>query len=115
MDTKTFKRWASKLSYKPDTGCWIWTGGGAAYGNFHLRQEGPKQVWIAAHVIAYQHFIDPDYKSTRYMVLDHIVCNNKKCCNPYHVESVTQSVNMQRRHPKKARNRYTSRYVAYAR
>jgi hypothetical protein len=73
------------------TGCWLWQGFlRKGYGRFHAY---PKAV--SAHVLAYKVLIGPIPKGLQ---LDHI-CNTKNCVNPWHLEPVTQLVNIRRRTP----------------
>lgn len=72
---------------KLSCGCWLWVGGiqKAGYGTFHY---GNKK--FLAHRFAYlvvRGEIDAGLQ------LDHL-CRNKACVNPWHLEVVTQSVNV---------------------
>lgn len=69
--------------------CWEWLGGtnGANYGKF---EYNGKNAYV--HRITYQIIIGPIPKE---MQLDHL-CRNRICCNPHHLEPVTQKVNIQR-------------------
>ena len=80
-----------------DDGCWEWTGGKLASGYGSVRFEGRSQVvhrvtWEAANGAV------PDG-----LQLDHL-CRNRACCNPSHLEAVTQSVNLLRGVSGPARN-----------
>lgn len=70
--------------------CWQWTAGCTAqgYGGFHPR----KNVLILAHRYAYEHTHGPIPEG---LVIDHL-CRNRKCCNPSHLEAVTNEENLRR-------------------
>ena len=70
--------------------CWEWnhTTSAGGYGQFYY--EG---YYFAAHRVAYFNMFDSD--PTADLVVDHI-CNNRKCCNPYHMDVCTQSENSRR-------------------
>lgn len=69
-------------------GCWLWS----AYRdrNGYGRFQGPHGKW--AHRFSYETFVGqiPDG-----LVLDHL-CRNPACCNPDHLEPVTQAENVRR-------------------
>jgi hypothetical protein len=72
------------------TGCWIWTAG---------RSEGYGVAWDAArrrsvrvHQLVYEMKVGPVPDG---LVLDH-QCRNTLCCNPEHLEAVTQGENVRR-------------------
>jgi len=72
-----------------DNGCWIWTGSlnAKGYGTICLRARH----W-ATHRLLYVAMIG---HVATYLVLDHL-CRVPACCNPWHLEVVTQAVNIQR-------------------
>ena len=83
------------------TGCWNWTGALArgGYGAF----EGDRGT-TKSHRWAYAHYIGPIPDG---LVIDHL-CRNRKCCNPQHLEAVTQKENVKRGNSGKyQRNRKT--------
>lgn len=71
---------------KTDT-CWFWGGG---HGGPQKRPYFRNQL---VYRILYVHFRGPipDGK-----VLDHVVCDNPRCINPWHVEPRTQRENLER-------------------
>lgn len=94
---KNLLRFMSFVSLPEDlrTGCWTWTGGKAdGYGRFGIggsRKNGGRIE--AAHRIAYEWWVG---KIPEGLVLDHVVCQNHSCVNPYHVEPVTNGENVRR-------------------
>jgi hypothetical protein len=72
-----------------DDGCWLWVGcNDGRYG--HAWYMGQR---FKAHRLAYLAWrggIPPK------KVLDHEVCDRTNCCNPFHVEVVTQKKNIMR-------------------
>jgi len=87
-----FERFAEKIELGED-GCWLWmatTSGG--YG--HLGVDG--KTW-QVHRWAYEHFIGglPPYEPGKSLECDHL-CQNRNCCNPWHLELVTGSENIRR-------------------
>lgn len=68
--------------------CWIWIAGRSnGYGVFW--NEGKP---IYAHRFAYELWRGPIPKGK---TIDHL-CRNTLCCNPFHLEAVTQAVNNER-------------------
>jgi hypothetical protein len=78
----------------PDTGCHEWTGPlsgdgrGGGYGRFFLDGQT-----CAVHIAIYVCF--HGYIPGKLQV-DH-TCNNRRCCNPDHLELVTQTENQRRK------------------
>jgi len=90
-------RFYSKIRVDARTGCWLWQGAldGNGYGEF--RDKGRL---TSSHRWAYQRFTGPIPKGLQ---IDHC-CRpkpNKSCCNPAHLEVVTNSVNTQRAYDRK--------------
>src|SRR6185503_20576845 len=89
----------SKVQIDPVTGCWNWLGAtSGGYGN--VRYGGRSE---RVHRIVYAWTIgpipkQPSRKGPRGQIpqLDHAVCQNTRCCNPVHLELVTQRVNIMR-------------------
>jgi hypothetical protein len=70
--------------------CWTWTGGHFSGGYGCVYFDGRGQY---VHLLVYRMtrgYVPPDKE------LDHIKCDNKGCCNPYHVEAVTHRSNILR-------------------
>jgi hypothetical protein len=71
------------------TGCWIWLlGTRDGYGK---ERVGHKVG--GAHIHSYERHRGPVPDG---MVLDHVVCGNRRCVNPWHLEVVTSTVNSRR-------------------
>lgn len=71
------------------TGCWIWLlGTRDGYG-----VEKVDGKYGGAHVHSYERHRRPVPEG---LVLDHVVCGNRRCINPWHLEAVTSAVNTRR-------------------
>ncbi len=68
----------------PDSG----EGRGGGYGRMSINNQT-----VAVHLVVYTHWFGyiPGKKQ-----IDHL-CNNRKCCNPYHLEMVSHKTNQVRR------------------
>lgn len=85
----------AKVTPEPNSGCWLWTGaraGGTGYGVFGHQARGQKNKAYSVHRTIFEHFNGPIPSK---LVIDH-KCRNRLCCNPDHLEVVTQSVNVLR-------------------
>lgn len=72
--------------------CWPWKGSKSkdGYGQFTLSgRRGEKRIRIAPYRFIWEHFNGPMPEG---LEPDH-TCNNRKCCNPEHIEPVTHSEN----------------------
>lgn len=74
-------------------GCWVFQG--SLTGNGYGRINTPNGV-RPAHRVTYEYFISEVPEG---LVLDHL-CRNRACVNPYHLDPVTQSVNLARGKPR---------------
>jgi hypothetical protein len=82
--------WDKVNRWDPDW-CWEWIGAlYRGYPHFWTREHGR----VRAHRLAYEALVGPIPEG---MTLDHL-CPTRHCVNPKHLEPVTHSVNLQRRH-----------------
>jgi hypothetical protein len=96
LNETEYKRIFDKISIDPLTDCWNWTSA--------FDYQGYGLVWYhkrveRIHRLIYAYFRGPiprGRQATKQFQLDHVVCKNKKCCNPAHLEIVTQKVNVLR-------------------
>ncbi len=85
------ERLAEKIEIQAN-GCWNYTGHIDRYGYAQI-QRGPRGAGkIRVHVAAYQLAFGAVPAG---LVVDHL-CRNRRCCNPDHLEAVTQKVNLMR-------------------
>lgn len=77
---------------KTSCGCWIFVGSHTAGGYGHIGRGRRGDGFAMAHRVVYEHEVGliPDG-----MQLDHL-CRVRCCCNPAHLEPVTQSENILR-------------------
>jgi len=101
MITKTQQYLLSKLPTKLtqhieviSSGCWLWQVniGGSGHGRVSITING-KRKRSAAHIVIYKFFRGEYAKG---LVLDHVYCKHRNCCNPTHVSPVTQQQNVHR-------------------
>ena len=79
-----------KITYEPNSGCWLWTGGltKEGYGMLSVR-TGLNEY---AHRYVYNFFVGEVPKG---LELDHL-CRTRSCVNPSHLDPVTHSLNTKR-------------------
>jgi len=84
----TIQRFWDKVDID-DNDCWNWTGSknDLGYGRFGINGKV-----IRTHRYSYELFNKPIPKG---LVIDHL-CRNTSCCNPQHLEPVTQQENCSR-------------------
>lgn len=98
MITKTQQYLLSKLPDKLmkhilviESGCWLW--------QVNINFKGYGRVYIpggkreAAHKFIYK-LLNGNYDES--LLLDHVYCKHRNCCNPTHVEPVTVQQNVHR-------------------
>jgi hypothetical protein len=87
LDTNPEVRFWPRVAKTPT--CWLWTGltSGAGYGTFTVNGKPTR-----THRFAYELIRGPIPDGA---VLDHL-CRVVTCCNPFHLEPVTQKVNVLR-------------------
>ncbi len=85
----------NKISIDQITGCWNWTGAhnSKGYGNMRYNKKtiAPHRVmyaWLRASI--------PTGNGKNIPELDHVVCKNRGCCNPFHLELVLHKENILR-------------------
>ena len=83
------ERITSRLTERP-TGCWTWSGAHNRAGYSCVWWDGSQR---GLHRVLYQLLRGPVPEG---LVLDHVVCNDKTCPNPWHVEPETNVRNMLR-------------------
>jgi len=69
--------------------CWAWTGCINSRGYGCVRINGTTYL---SHRVAYELLVGPIDAGLQ---IDHL-CENKRCCNPNHLEAVTRKTNMER-------------------
>lgn len=70
--------------------CWIWRGAKSSKGYAYFRDDSGKKVSV--HRFAYKRLVGPIPIG---LVIDHL-CKNPGCCNPAHLEAVTNRENVMR-------------------
>lgn len=89
-DERLPERFWNKVQPEPTTGCWLWSGyidrGG--YGRYALGERNQ----TGAHRLTYEFLVGPIPKR---LAIDHL-CRTPACCNPEHLEPVTNKVNVLR-------------------
>jgi hypothetical protein len=86
-------RFAAKIVVDKKIGCWLWQGSlNKGYGQFCVNG-----TMTSSHRFIYSYLFGELPAKASSMELDHFVCNNTVCCNPEHLELVTNLINRQRR------------------
>jgi hypothetical protein len=91
------RRLWSRILVAPDCspngwwGCWLWTGSTDPHGYGHIRGDWGHSL-VATHRLAYELTVGPIPEGLQ---LDHL-CRRPACCNPAHLEVVTQRENILR-------------------
>jgi len=84
-------RFWERVSPEPNTGCWLWVGGATARDYGTLGMPGSRKR-VYAHRLSYEIHVGPIPEG---LVIDHL-CRQHRCCNPEHLEAVTQRENLRR-------------------
>lgn len=85
-------RLEAKISIDPDTGCWNWLGFVDKAGYGRIRIGGRDKPVGYTHRLMYALRVGPIPDG---LVVDHL-CRNTVCCNPDHLEPVTNRTNVER-------------------
>lgn len=89
MTVLTDRFWSKVSKPDGDAGCWEWAG---ALNSRGYGQWGVLGVSKSTHRLAYQAIVGPIPDG---MVIDHL-CRVRRCCNPAHLEVVTNAENVRR-------------------
>ena len=84
--TPVIERFLSKINVV-ESGCWEWTDSLTTKGYGQIRIKDKKQH---VHRFIYEYYYG-ELNST--LVINHL-CRNRKCCNPLHLEQVTNKENI---------------------
>ena len=91
LSSKEHKRIFNKIIIDNKTNCWNWIGGkdqqGYGQGFYNHRRERVHRILYA--------FFKGKIPRGKIMQLDHL-CRNTSCCNPEHLELVSQKTNVLR-------------------
>lgn len=102
VSTQSIKRIFAKIRCDRQTGCWVWTGCTTqrGYGNVRVNKIG-----YTTHRFMYAWLVGPipAGKGRDIPVLDHI-CGNKLCCNPLHLQLISDTANILKGNGATARN-----------
>lgn len=77
----------NKIIPEPNTGCWLWDARWDS-GNGYGKVSWKGRAWMA-HRLVYALLVGP---IPRGLILDH-KCRVRACCNPLHLEPVTDKIN----------------------
>lgn len=105
LSLKELIRIFSKVEVDPVTKCWNWIASLNTDGYGNIWYKGRQEV---AHRLIYAWLIEPlpmKVNGSNVLELDHIVCENPRCCNPLHVRLVTSRENTERTNSVSAVNR----------
>lgn len=97
--TLTINQIQDKLLKRIDVGnnnCWNWTGAKNKSGYGYWTKGLHQPMWRVHRLMwALTHNESMPRTKKAFVVIDHI-CNNKLCCNPKHLQKITQSENIKR-------------------
>lgn len=92
-NTSALQRFFLKVHFNVESGCWLWRGSKVSSGYGEFKPDGRRgSRKTSPHRFAYAYFRGDNLEGKE---LDHI-CAVYLCCNPWHLEVVTHSVNIQR-------------------
>ncbi len=102
LSRKDIKRIMSKIEVDPVSDCWVWNG---------AIVNGYGQTWYGdrleyTHRVLFAWLVVPLPKGLGHQtpVLDHVVCDNPLCSNPFHLELTTNRKNVLRGNSPVAKN-----------
>ena len=99
MSTEEMGRWIiEQVDIDPDSGCWIWPHTLDRMGYGRVGFQG--KMW-PVHRLTFSIFMGPLVEG---LVLDHIACISRACCNPSHLRQVSQAGNTQNRQALQSNN-----------
>jgi len=92
LDRRLPERFWDKCIPEPNSGCWLWTGHCGKWGHGRFRVSQPSRRMVSAYRFAYEarNGVVADN-----LVVDHL-CKTPQCCNPAHLEPVSNAVNVMR-------------------
>lgn len=88
-DTDAQRYVAERVVYDPETHCWLWARALLSDGYGSAKRDGRSGL---AHRVAFEAYRGPIPEG---LVTDHL-CENTLCCNPFHLEPVTNTENIRR-------------------
>lgn len=88
-DERLPERFWNRCVPEPTSGCWLWIAGGICHGYGRFRVAGKD---ILTHRLTYEILIGPIPAGLQ---IDHL-CRVQCCCNPAHLEPVTNAENTRR-------------------
>jgi len=86
---RTYNQNTTQYLIDLETGCWVWQRSRTKAGYGQVPADGKM---LYSHRVYYGDYVGPIPDG---LVLDHL-CKNPACCNPDHLEPVTQAENMRR-------------------
>lgn len=91
-DAHDIARFWSKVDVIGETDCWLWKASVRqdGYGDFKVRV---KDYSFGAHLVAYAIFSSVNFSDLDGLVVRHS-CDNKLCCNPFHLSTGTHADNV---------------------
>ncbi len=104
MNKTILQRFQQKIELDLLSGCWNWTD--------HLDKDGYGRLRVGKnrfyiHRLSHEYWNGPISKG---LVIDH-TCKNPRCCNPNHLEAVTQKENLRRSFRPHGKYHYRSQQI----
>ena len=90
--TPIAERLWSRVEIRGENDCWEWSGSTSDGGYGVIGSGGRGGATLRAHRVAYELAVAPIPEGFH---IDHL-CRNRRCCNPRHLEPVTQAENNRR-------------------